>query len=263
MADATPIVPLGTHAPRPDGGFLWESIVTGPVRSRRLGVSLGLNLLPARSKECSFDCPYCECGRSQPHRIGARWPSPDEVAHALRRALERLPGLPEWITFSGNGEPTLHPRFPVVVDRVLETRDALARGVRVAVLSNGVAVDRPALRDALLRVDARILKLDPGPAERVNGMAWDAERLVTAYRALAPVVVQAMVVRGDGWDGASDANLATWVALLARVAPAGVQIYSLARPPADPSIRNVSRERLLEMANAVEAALPRCDVQVF
>lgn len=263
MADATPIVPLGVHAPRPDGGFLWESIVTGPVRSRRLGVSLGLNLLPARSKECTFDCPYCECGRSQPRRPGARWPSPDEVAHALRRALERLPALPEWITFSGNGEPTLHPRFAVVVDRVLETRDALARGARVAVLSNGLEAGRPAVRDALRRVDARILKLDPGPPARVNGVARDAERLVADYGALAPVVVQAMVVRGDGWDGASDASLAEWIALLTRVAPAAVQLYSLARPPADPAVRNVSRERLLEMANAVEAALPRCDVRVF
>jgi wyosine [tRNA(Phe)-imidazoG37] synthetase (radical SAM superfamily) len=263
MADATPIVPLGVHAPRPDGGFLWESIVTGPVRSRRLGVSLGLNLLPARSKACSFDCPYCECGRNTPRRDGARWPSPDEVAHALRRALERLPAPPQWITFSGNGEPTLHPRFGVVVDRVLEARDELAREVRVAVLSNGLAGDRPAVRDALRRVDARILKLDPGPAERVNGAAWDAERLVSTYRALAPVVVQAMVVRGDGWDGAGDASVAAWVELLTRVSPAAVQIYSLARPPADATVRNVSRERLLEMATAVEAALPRCDVQVF
>src|SRR5688572_32571034 len=92
MADATP-----------DGGSLWESIVYGPVRSRRLGASLGLNLLPLGSKLCSFNCPYCECGFNTPRAPDSRWPSPDEVAHALRRALERSATAPDWITFAGNG----------------------------------------------------------------------------------------------------------------------------------------------------------------
>lgn len=112
MPDATPLRLGGASRPRADGGFLWDWIVHGPVRSRRLGVSLGLNLLPAGSKLCSFHCPYCECGYNTPRVPGSRWPSPDAVAHALRRALARLPARPDWITFSGHGEPTLHPRFP-------------------------------------------------------------------------------------------------------------------------------------------------------
>src|SRR5437762_5854813 len=113
---------MAAATPRADSGYLWETIVTGPVRSRRLGMSLGLNLLPSRSKICSFDCPYCECGFNTPQAPGARWPSPDEVAHSLRRALDRLPAPPQWITFRGNGEPTLHPRFAVAGERGLEVR---------------------------------------------------------------------------------------------------------------------------------------------
>lgn len=248
MADATP--PRG-------------SIVYGPVRSRRLGVSLGVNLLPARSKVCSFDCPYCECGFNTGKAADSRWPSPDEVGHALRRVLERLPAAPDWITFSGSGEPTLHPRFAVVVDRVLEARDALASRTRLAVLSNGLLAAAPAIRGALLRLDGRFLKLDPGPPERVNGVAADAGALADSYRALQPVTVQAMVVRGPDWDGASPESLAAWVPLLVRAEPAAVQLCSLARPPADPRVWNVPRERLLAMAGAIREALPRTVVEVF
>jgi wyosine [tRNA(Phe)-imidazoG37] synthetase (radical SAM superfamily) len=263
MPDATPLRLGGASRPRADGGFLWESIVNGPVHSRRLGVSLGLNLLPAGSKLCTLDCPYCECGYNTPRVPGSRWPSPDEVAHALRRALERLPAAPDWITFSGNGEPTLHPRFPVVVERVLAVRAELARGTRVAVLSNGLAAGQPSIRAALGALDARIVKLDPGPLERVNGVRYDVERLVASYRALKPYTIQAMVTRGDDWDGAGPESLAAWLGLLARAEPDAVQLYSLARPPADPALQKISRERLAEMARAIRETLPRCVVEVF
>ena len=262
MADATPW-PIGGHRlRRADGGFLWESVVIGPVRSRRLGTSLGLNLLPARSKLCGFNCPYCECGFNTARVPGSRWPSPDEVAHALRRALERV-AAPDWITFSGNGEPTLHPRFAVVVDRVLAARDERAPGTPVAILSNGLTAGAPGIREALLRLDARIMKLDPGPALSINGVDWDADRLVPAYRALKPFTAQAMVVRGGDWDGASDESLAAWVPLVARAEPDAVQLYTIDRPPADPSLHGVTRERLLAMADAIREALPQCDVRVF
>src|SRR5258705_7359676 len=142
MADATP---------------LWETTVYGPVRSRRLGVSLGLNLLPQRSKICSFDCPYCQCGFNTPRAAGSRWPSPDEVVHSLTRVLARLPAPPDWITFSGNGEPTLHPRFAVVVDRVLAARAEAAPQARVAILSNGLTAGQGSGRGAVLRVRAPLM----------------------------------------------------------------------------------------------------------
>ena len=249
MADATP----------PRGSI----IIYGPVRSRRLGVSLGVNLLPARSKLCSYDCPYCECGFNTGKAADTRWPSPDEVGHVLRRVLARLPAAPDWITFSGRGEPTLHPRFAVAVDRVLAARDELVPRTRVGVLSNGVLGTVPAIRGALLRLDGRFLKLDPGPPEQVNGIAGDAGALADSYRVLRPVTVQAMVVRGPDWDGASAASLAAWLPLLVRAEPAAVHLSSLARPPADPRILNVPRERLLAMAAAIREALPRTIVEVF
>lgn len=248
MADATPFA---------------GAIVYGPVHSRRLGRSLGIDLLPPRSKLCELDCPYCDCGFTTARAPRARWPSPDETAQALRRALERQATPPDWITLSGRGEPTLHPRFAGVVDRVLAARAALAPTVRVAILSNGVAADTPRVRDALLRLDARIMKLDPGPAELVNGVNVDRERIARSYRALKPVTVQAMVVRGRGWDGSSEASIRAWLALVALAEPEAVQLTTLARPPADSLVENVSRERLLELAAAIEKALPRTVVGVF
>jgi wyosine [tRNA(Phe)-imidazoG37] synthetase (radical SAM superfamily) len=263
MADATPLPVIGAKRPRPDGGFLWESIVNGPVRSRRLGTSLGLNLLPLDSKICTFDCPYCECGFNTERAAGSRWPSPDEVAHSLRRALERLPAPPAWITFAGNGEPTMHPRFPVVVDRVIAVRDEIAATARVGVLTNGLAAGKAETAAALRRVDARMIKLDPGPSERVNGVAFDHERVVDACRALAPVVIQSMVVRRDDWDGSSDASMAAWLRLVERADPGELHLYSLDRPAPDPAIQKVPRERLEEMARATRRTLPRTKILVF
>ena len=275
MADATPrpagsplgrsagLPLLGSKRARSDRGFLWESIVNGPVRSRRLGVSLGLNLIPLGSKLCTFDCPYCECGFNTPKAADSRWPSPDEVAHSLRRALERLPRAPDWITLAGNGEPTMHPRFPVVVERVLAARNELAPTARVGILSNGLAAGKPAIRDALLRLDERMMKLDPGPPQRVNGLSYDPARLVRDYHALKPYTIQAMVVRGTDWDGSSEASLTAWLPIVTAADPDAVQLYSLDRPPADPSLQNVSRERLLAMASAIREVLPRCTVDVY
>lgn len=263
MADATPLPVLGARRARHDGGALWETIINGPVRSRRLGVSLGLNLTPAGSKLCTFDCPYCECGFNTARGRDGRWPSPDEVAHALRRALERLGAAPAWITFAGNGEPTMHPRFPVVVDRVLAARAELAPAARVGILTNGLAAAGAAIGAALRRLDARMIKLDPGPPERVNGARYDAGAVAAACRALAPVVIQAMVAKGRDWDGSSDAALAAWLPLLAAADPAVVHVYSLDRPPADRLVSNVPRERLEQMAAAIRRALPRALVLVF
>jgi wyosine [tRNA(Phe)-imidazoG37] synthetase (radical SAM superfamily) len=247
MADATP---TGT-------------IVYGPVRSRRLGISLGINLTPARSKLCTFNCPYCECGVNTERAPGGRWPSPDEVGHSLRRVLQRSGTAPHWITVSGNGEPTMHPRFAVVIDRVLAARDELAGGTRVGILTNGVAVTGDAALGALRRLDARMIKLDPGPSQHVNGARFDAQAVVDACLALAPVVIQAMVVKGADWDGSSDSALAAWLPLAVRADPAVVHLYSLDRAPADPRVRKVSRERLEQMAHAIRQTLPRAEVLVF
>jgi wyosine [tRNA(Phe)-imidazoG37] synthetase (radical SAM superfamily) len=230
------------------GPFLWDGIINGPVRSRRLGVSLGLNLVPQRSKLCTFDCPYCECGFNTAKADGSRWPSPDLVADALRKTLQQLRGTPDFVTFAGNGEPTMHPRFPVVVERVMELRDRVAPALKVAVMSNGLSAARAPVRDALNRVDARLMKLDPGPVRMVNGVAYDRGKLVEDLRGLVDVTVQAMVVEGPGYGGTAEPELSDWLAALERLQPRAVQIYSIARPPADARVRPVARERLEEIA---------------
>jgi wyosine [tRNA(Phe)-imidazoG37] synthetase (radical SAM superfamily) len=245
-----------------EGTFLWEGIINGPVRSRRLGVSLGLNLIPLHSKLCTFDCPYCECGFNTPKAPGTRWPSPDLVADALRKTLEHMDHLPDWITFAGNGEPTMHPRFPMVVDRVLEVRDRLAPRSRVCVMSNGLSAARPPIRAALNRLDERMMKLDPGPAELVNGTAYDRTRLVEDLRGLADVTVQAMVVEGPGYSGASEAAIVEWLEALARLQPKAVHIYSLARPPADARVTPVPRARLERIAERARGVVTG-KVEVF
>lgn len=244
------------------GTFLWERIINGPVRSRRLGLSLGLNIIPPRSKLCTFDCPYCECGFNTPKADGEKWPSPDVVADAVRKTLTLAKAAPDWVTFAGNGEPTMHPRFPQVVDRVLATRDELAPALKVGILSNGLSAGKPAIRESLDRLDARMMKLDPGPVSVVNGVAYDRELLVANYRGLRDVTIQAMVVRGRGWDGSSDESVAEWLAVLGRIAPVALHLYSLARTPADAAVKAVARDRLLEIADRARA-LVRGPVEVF
>jgi len=241
---------LGSLAPpgKLDGTFRWDGIINGPVRSRRLGVSLGLNLIPLRSKLCTFDCPYCECGFNTPKAAHSRWPSPDLVADALRKTLEHLREPPDWVTFAGNGEPTMHPRFSVVVERVLEVRDRMASGVKIVVMSNGLSSGRPAVRDSLNRVDGRLMKLDPGPPQLVNGVAYDRNRLVEDLRGLVDVTVQALVVEGPGYSGASEPAVTEWLGALARLQPKAVQVYSIARPPADARVTPVAHARLEAIA---------------
>ena len=244
------------------GTFLWERIINGPVRSRRLGLSLGLNILPPRSKLCTFDCPYCECGFNTEKAADAQWPSPDVVADAVRKTLTLSDVRPDWVTFAGNGEPTMHPRFPGVVDSVLATRDELAPGLKVGILSNGLSAGRPAIREALDRLDARMMKLDPGPVERVNAVRYDRGRLVEDYQALKDVTIQAMVVEGPGWSGASEESVREWLGCLARLTPVAVHLYSLDRTPADRAVKAIARERLMEIADRARAVV-NAPVEVF
>ena len=244
------------------GTFLWERIINGPVRSRRLGVSLGLNILPPRSKLCTFDCPYCECGFNTPKAEGAKWPSPDVVADALRKTLTLAGVRPDWVTFAGNGEPTMHPRFPVVVERVLATRDEVLPGLKVGILSNGLATGKPAIRDALNRLDGRMMKLDPGPVVQINGVAYDRERLVADFAGLTDVIIQAMVVEGPGYSGASDEAIDEWLGCLERIRPVAVHLYSIARQPADPAVKAVARDRLLVIADRARKVI-RGSVEVY
>jgi wyosine [tRNA(Phe)-imidazoG37] synthetase (radical SAM superfamily) len=245
---------------------LKKGLIYGPVRSRRLGRSLGINLFPGDEKRCPFDCVYCQYGwtpRTAVHleREIIHLPTPREVEAAVARALDSLPEPPAYLTFSGNGEPTLHPDFPEMVDRLVTLRNRLGGGMRTAVLSNSARVTEPNIRGALARLDVRIMKLDCGTEEafrRYNRPALEVslEGITEGLRSLAaasPVTIQALFAAGEDGNMASD-NASAWVERLRRIRPAAVQLYSLDRGHPARDLRPASGSELERLADAARAA---------
>lgn len=245
---------------------LQQGITYGPLPSRRLGLSLGVNLLPGDDKICNFNCPYCQYGwtraeirasaASRADWHGLPWPAPAAVADAVERALAAHPKV-ERITLAGNGEPTLHPRFAEVVERLRDVRARLAPRAKLAILSNASTVTDPVVAAALVRIDECCLKLDGGDAETVrlmNGVAMDVDAVVDALALLGGVTLQSMFVRDPKQrvDNTTDEAINAWLAAVRRVQPLGVQIYSLDRPAALPRLQKVPRATLTAIARRVE-----------
>jgi wyosine [tRNA(Phe)-imidazoG37] synthetase (radical SAM superfamily) len=252
---------------------LQEGLVYGPVRSRRLGHSLGINILPRHAKLCTFNCSYCQYGWTRHPVVGAvpagdSWPSPASVAKAAAQALQRLKGhaeLVDRLTFAGNGEPTLHPQFEQVVEAVCDMRDRVAPGLPVAVLSNSSTLDRPGIVAALARLDERYMKLDAGDAallRRVNAAQVPFDRLVADLGQLRDIVVQSMFVKDrlGRIDNATDLAVANWIAVLHRIAPHAVQVYTIDRAPAWPYLQAIPTARLEEIGRRLRAAGVPADV---
>jgi wyosine [tRNA(Phe)-imidazoG37] synthetase (radical SAM superfamily) len=241
---------------------LHADVTYGPLVSRRLGTSLGINLLPPRRKICSFNCLYCQYGWTDPHHDGAElaWPSADHVEGRVTAALETVlaSGAPlDRITLAGHGEPTLHPEFEAIVERLREVRDRSAPGTGLAVLSNSTTLDRGDVRRALGRLDERYMKLDGGNREtirRVNAAAVDVPALLDRLAALPAIHVQTMLVTdADGLvDNTTPGAVQAWLDAIAHVRPAGVHLYTLARSPALARLRPAPRSRMHEIRAAVE-----------
>jgi wyosine [tRNA(Phe)-imidazoG37] synthetase (radical SAM superfamily) len=252
---------------------LHEGIVYGPVRSRRLGRSLGINLTPAHLKLCSFNCSYCQYGYSEPSRRAAspsfeNWPAPALVAKSVASALKSLAAQNDRIdrlTLAGHGEPTMHPRFKEVVAALRRVRDELAPGVPISVLSNASQLDRDDVRAALADLDERYMKLDAGDTATlrgVNGTNLPVEQIVDGLRRVPNIVVQAMFVkdRTGRIDNTGDLTVINWVGALERIKPKSVHIYTIDRAPAFPYLQQVPAPRLREIAQRVRVAGLRCDV---
>ncbi len=218
-------------------------IIYGPVNSRRLGRSLGINVLPAAHKPCTFDCAYCHFGWT-PCEPPPPFPSVAQVLHEVEVALLRLD--PAFLTFSGNGEPTTHPDFGDIVDGVLRLRDRYLPTAQVAVLSNSTRVGDAQIRAALARLDARIMKLDAGSEEVLQSYNRPVEPItlqdiLEGLRQIPGLTVQALFAGGPG--GNTDAqHIVAWVDHVVALAPLAVQLYSLDRDgparrlqPADPA----------------------------
>ena len=156
---------------------IYPSPIFGPVHSRRLGVSLGINLLPEDGKVCSFDCIYCECGFNADHRPKKALPTREEVRNALEARLQDMQQngpQPDVLTFAGNGEPTAHPHFPEIIEDTLMLRDKYFPNAKVSVLSNSTFIHRPAVFDALKKIDNNILKLDTVDEDSYCGSSYRA-----------------------------------------------------------------------------------------
>lgn len=253
--------------------LLFPAPIFGPVHSRRLGTSLGVNLLPPDGKLCTFDCTYCECGFNADGRTRTPLPTRAAVAEELAAALQRMAAegkSPDVITFAGNGEPTVHPDFPGIIDDTLALRDRYAPAAKVSVLSNATLCHRPKVHAALCRVDNNILKLDtvsPDFIRRVDRPVqhYDVEEMVERLCAFkGKVQIQTLFLTGEDAEGALDntteAHVAPWLDALRRIRPEQVFIYTIDRETPAKGLRKAAPDTLDAIARRVrDLGLP-CSV---
>ena len=241
-------------------GVIHPAIVYGAVRSKRVpGNSLGLNILPQKYKICSFNCVYCERGRTKVFADDlanrkADLPSPDDFERALESALRQSKQI-DALTFSGNGEPTLHPQFEEMVDIALLLRNKFIPQAKVGILSNSSTLEIDGVLRGLSKLDYRMMKLDVGDVEtfsKVNrpqsGVEFQA--IVETLKTLDNITIQTMFINGNT-QNIDDQGIRAWISWIGEISPDNVQIYSLHRPPAEPSIREVPAERLEQIAASV------------
>ncbi len=249
---------------------LYHDIIFGPVRSRRLGLSLGVNLLPLESKLCSFNCIYCECGWTE-KGIKPRFNSREDVARMLEAKLKEMTAEgnpPDVITFAGNGEPTMHPDFESIIDDTLRIRDLYAPAAKVSVLSNATMIGRESVRRALLRVDNNILKLDSAFDDTVRliddplGSYSVADTVANMKLFEGRLTVQTMFLRGkyngQTIDNTTEREVSAWLELLGEIRPREVMVYSLDRDTPAPDLEKVDKDELNAIAERVRALDIKC-----
>ncbi len=250
-----------------DQTVLFHSTIFGPIHSRRLGVSLGVNLTPNDGKVCSFDCLYCEAGFNAQGAGTTGFPSREKVARDLEAKLKAMSeaGDPlDVITLSGNGEPTLHPEFEGVIDDTIALRDRYYPDAKVSVLTNSTRLDRESVCRALERVDNNILKLDSAVEktmrliDRPNSPEFTVEKVIGQLKRFSGTgIIQTMILEGehDGQDvsNTSPEEIRALIEAYKAIRPREVMIYSIDRTTPAEKLRKVPRERLEEIAEAVRA----------
>ncbi|HJA99258.1 MAG TPA: radical SAM protein [Candidatus Alistipes avicola] len=252
---------------------LYHDIIFGPIHSRRLGLSLGVNLLPTTSKLCSFDCIYCECGWNGDHPGQRRFNAREDVRTMLEQTLSRMVEQgtpPDVITFAGNGEPTMHPDFEGVIDDTITLRDRICPSAKISVLSNATQIGRESVRRALLKVDNNILKLDSAFDETVRLInnpvgSYTVDEVVRNMKLFeGRMILQTMFLRGEyagrTIDNTTEREVAAWLKLVEEIRPRQVMVYSLDRDTPCQTLQKVSREELQSIAVRVEALGIPCSV---
>ena len=245
---------------------IYPSPIFGPVHSRRLGISLGINLLPADGKVCSFDCIYCECGFNADHRPKLPMPTREEVARRLEEKLQQMSSegqLPDVLTFAGNGEPTSHPHFAEIIDDTIRLRNQYCPRAKVSVLSNSTMIQRPEVHDALMRVDNNILKLDTvdpdyiNKVDRPNGH-YDVEAIVERMKAFhGHIIIQTLFMKGEASplpspkgegafsvDNTGEEYVGPWLNAVKEIAPQQVMVYTIDRETPAQGLLKATHEEL-------------------
>lgn len=248
--------------------ILYDQIVFGPIHSRRLGISLGMNLLPTDGKVCSFDCLYCECGFNKDRKTNHRLPTREEVREALRERLTRMQAegiAPDVITFAGNGEPTLHPEFEFIIADTIATKDAFFPKAKIAVLSNATQLHKESVVRALSRVEDNILKFDSildsriQQLDRPNQPGFCFARLLEQLKQFkGNLIIQTMFLKGE-FEGQSVNNMteeevAGWLQALREIAPKQVMIYTIDRETPAQGLLKATHEELDGIADRARKA---------
>lgn len=231
----------------------FDDIVFGPIFSRRLGSSLGVNLLPSIGKLCNFDCVYCECGWNKDGIAERVFPRLEEVKAALEEKMSKAAseGVPvDSITFSGNGEPTMNPDFPEIIDVTLELRDKYFPDAKVSVLSNATLIGRPAVAEALMKVDNPILKIDASS----DSLIAQINKPVGRYRLDEVVeammkfegrfVLQTMFLKSPDFDTTEPEALGKWMDIVRKVRPREIMVYTIDRETPDKSLAKYTVEEM-------------------
>lgn len=241
--------------------MLREEVVFGPIKSRRLGWSLGINLLPTKGKICNFDCIYCECGWNADGRDDTKLPSAAEVRSALEVKLADilLEGtLVDSITFSGDGEPTLNPDFARIIDDTIALRDIYCPQAKVSVLTNATKLLSDTVFGALRKVDAPILKLDAPTDERarkINGAlpSFRVDDVVKGMKRFeGDFILQTMFLKSDDFDSLEPQMLAKWVDIVREIRPRLIMAYTIARPTPQSGLSAYSAAQIREALKPLE-----------
>ncbi len=254
--------------------FLFDEIIFGPVKSRRLGVSLGINLLPLDYKYCNFDCIYCECGRTFKDQFKTkRFHDRKDVKQKLEQVLSDMKqnnNPPDVITFAGNGEPSIHPEFEDIINDTIEVRNTYFPKARIAVLSNATLIQNKSVFRALNKVDDNILKLDSAFDETIRFMNnppknFTVKKLVENLKTFnGNLKIQTMFIagsyKGKSADNTSEKEIDAWITLLHDIKPKQVMIYTIERDTPSEGLIKVAAEKLYKIAEKVKSE--GFDVQV-
>jgi wyosine [tRNA(Phe)-imidazoG37] synthetase (radical SAM superfamily) len=245
--------------------FLFDQIIFGPVSSRRLGASLGINLLPNDRKICTFNCIYCECGWTESHGSPSSFHPREKIRENLKDRLIEMSQNNEpldTITFAGNGEPTMHPDFDLVIQDTIGIRNQYFPQAKIAVLSNASLIHKSKIYNALKRVDQNILKIDSAfesTARLLNQpyKGFDFQRTVDGLiKFNGKLIIQTMFIRGEykgqHFDNTTKEEVDAWLELLEKINPQQVMIYTIARDTPSEGIEKVSEAELKEIARRVE-----------